>query len=44
MNNVSNTRQSSAKWDDHTLLQFIKLVEQEIQKGNRLGSFINKDG
>ncbi|XP_052177581.1 L10-interacting MYB domain-containing protein-like [Diospyros lotus] len=44
MNYISNTGRPSAKWNDHTHLQFIELVEQEIQKGNRPGSFINKDG
>ncbi|XP_052174288.1 L10-interacting MYB domain-containing protein-like [Diospyros lotus] len=44
MNYAFNTGRSSAKWDDHTHLQFIELIEQEIHKGNRPGSFINKDG
>ncbi|XP_052201691.1 L10-interacting MYB domain-containing protein-like [Diospyros lotus] len=44
MNNISNTGRYSAKWDDQAHLQFIELVKQEIQKGNRPGSFINKDG
>jgi len=44
MNNVSNKGRTSAKWDDCTHLQFIELVEKEIQKGNRPGSFINKEG
>ncbi|XP_052203034.1 L10-interacting MYB domain-containing protein-like [Diospyros lotus] len=44
MNYISNTGRPSAKWNDHTHLQFIELVEQEIQKGNGPGSFINKDG
>jgi len=35
MNYALNTGQSSAKWDDYTHLQFIELVEQEIQKGNK---------
>ena len=43
MNNVSNMGQASTMWEDYTHLQFIELIEKEIQKGNRPGSFINKD-
>ncbi|KAK6923183.1 hypothetical protein RJ641_011487 [Dillenia turbinata] len=31
-------------WDDYANIKFVELCEEEIRKGNRLGSYLSKDG